>query len=80
MIPTIDMQRTGTRIKELRKRKGMPVAELTENLGLCCNNSVYKWQSGQALPTLDNLVILGALFGVSIDEIIVIRKVEERNG
>ena len=30
-----------------------------------------KWQRGQALPTLDNLVVLAAVFGVTISDIIV---------
>lgn len=75
MIPVVDLKRTGERIKELRKNKGLSVAALAESVGLECINSVYKWQTGQALPSVDNLVILREIFGVGIDENIVIREV-----
>lgn len=73
-LPVIDMQRTGERIKELRKNKGLSVKELAEQMGFSGNYAIYKWQYGTCLPTLDNLVVLGAILGVSISEIIVIRK------
>ena len=34
--------------------------------------AVYKWQNGEALPTLDNLVVLSKVFGVPMDEIVVV--------
>ena len=42
--------------------------------GLCFSTpqAIYKWQQGIALPTVDNLVVLSTLFGVSIDEILVL--------
>ena len=36
------------------------------------NQAVYKWQHGVAMPTPDNLVVLAAVFGVSMDEIIAV--------
>ena len=36
--------------------------------------SIYKWQHGTALPTVDNLVLLSAIFKVSIDEILVVEQ------
>ena len=33
--------------------------------------AIYKWQNGAALPTVDNLIVLAALFGVLIDDILV---------
>ena len=33
--------------------------------------AIYKWQRGDALPTVDNLVALAAVFGVQIDDILV---------
>lgn len=36
--------------------------------------AIYKWQQGLALPTIDNLVALAALLGVTIDDIIVTDK------
>ena len=36
--------------------------------------AIYKWQHGTALPTVDNLVLLSAIFKVSIDEILVVEQ------
>ena len=33
--------------------------------------AIYKWQNGTALPTVDNLIVLAALFDVLIDDILV---------
>ncbi|MBQ9700119.1 MAG: helix-turn-helix transcriptional regulator [Lachnospiraceae bacterium] len=75
MLPVVDTQRTGERIKELRKSKGLSVVDLAECVGSISVQSVYKWQTGENFPSIDNLVILRELFGVGIDEIIVIREV-----
>ena len=38
--------------------------------GFVTPQAIYKWQRGSALPSLDNLVVLSAVFGVSIDDIL----------
>lgn len=73
-LPVIDMKGTGQNIKHLRENKGLSVRELAECMGFSGNYAIYKWQYGTSLPTLDNLVALGAILGVGISEIIVIRK------
>ena len=40
--------------------------------GFSTPQAVYKWIHGTAMPTIDNLVILAAVFGVTMDEIIVV--------
>ena len=40
--------------------------------GFTTPQAIYKWQRGVALPTIDNLVVLANIFGVSMDEIIVL--------
>ena len=32
--------------------------------------AIYSWQSGKSMPSLDNFIILAAILGVTIDEII----------
>lgn len=71
-MPAIDMVKTGRKIADLRKSAGMTVKELQDIFGFATPNAIYKWQHGTAMPTLDNLVILAAVFGVTMDEIIVI--------
>lgn len=70
-MPTIDMVGTGERISELRRRAGLSVKDLQDIFGFATPNAIYKWQHGTAMPTLDNLVILAAVFGVTVDDIIV---------
>lgn len=71
-IPTIDMVATGRNISILREKAGFSVKELADIFGFSTPQAVYKWQHGAAMPTLDNLVVLAAVFGVSMDEIVVI--------
>lgn len=70
-IPTIDMVRTGNNITRLRMEAGLSVKDLQRILGFATPQAIYKWQQGRALPTLDNLVVLAAVLGVKIDDILV---------
>ena len=72
-IPTIDMVRTGNNIVRLRVEAGLSVRDLQRILGFATPQAIYKWQQGRALPTLDNLVVLAAVLGVRIDDILVYR-------
>ena len=65
------MVRTGCNIARLRKESGLSVRDLQRMLGFTTPQAIYKWQQGRALPTLDNLVALAAVFGVKIDDILV---------
>lgn len=70
-IPTIDMVRTGQNINRLRKAAGVTVRDLQDVFGFATPQAIYKWQQGAALPTIDNLVVLAAVLGVKIDDILV---------
>ena len=70
-IPTIDLALTGANIVKLRKSAGLSVADIQIVFGFNSPQAIYKWQSGAALPTVDNLIVLAALFGVRIDDILV---------
>lgn len=71
-MPTIDMNATGKNILRLRINAGLTVKQLVDILGVITPQAVYKWQKGEALPTLDNLVVLSKVFGVPMDEIVVV--------
>lgn len=71
-IPTIDMVMTGQNIKNLRKKTGITVAALQQVFGFSSPQAIFKWQRGDSLPTVDNLVILAALFKVTVDDILVV--------
>ena len=70
-IPTVDLARTGANIVKLRKAAGLSVADIQMVFGFHSPQAIYKWQNGAALPTVDNLIVLAALFGVLIDDILV---------
>lgn len=70
-VPTIDIQKTGANIKMMRKAAGIKVKDMADTLGVS-PQAVAKWQTGTALPTIDNLVILAAMLDTKIDDILVI--------
>ena len=70
---TIDVVKTGQNIRYLRKKTGLRVRELQEVLGFTTPQSIYHWEHGRALPTVDNLVILSRILGVSVDDILILR-------
>ena len=70
-FPTINLEATGKRITSLRREKGLSVRDLQTYFGFDAPQAIYKWQSGASLPTVDNLVALSTLLGVSIDSILV---------
>ena len=71
-IPVINMKATGQNITRLRQQAGLSVANLQQIFGFSTPQAIYKWQRGTALPTVDNLVILAAVFNTGINNILVI--------
>ena len=72
-IPVIDMTATGINITRLRINAGLTVRELQMIFGFSTPQAIYKWQHGDALPTLDNMVVLAAVFGVRMDDILIVQ-------
>ncbi|MBQ8281194.1 MAG: helix-turn-helix transcriptional regulator [Lachnospiraceae bacterium] len=72
-IPTIDMVKTGKNIMMLRERAGLSVKDLQDVFGFTTPQAIYKWQHGTAMPTIDNLVVLAAVLGVHIEDILVVQ-------
>lgn len=70
-IPSVNMVETGMNIRELREKAGLSVKDLQMILGFGTPQAIYKWQRGTAMPTLDNMVVLAAVFDVTMDEIVV---------
>lgn len=71
-MPTIDMVATGKNIVRLREAAGMTVRDIQDIFGFATPQAVYKWQHGTAMPTIDNLVVLAAVFEVTVDQILVV--------
>lgn len=72
-FPVIDLVATGKNIVRLRKESGLSVADLQEYFGFEAPQAIYKWQKGQSLPSTDNLLALGHLLDVTMEEILVTR-------
>ena len=56
----------GDRIQNLRKTKGMSQEELADKVGVS-RQAVSKWESEQATPDLEKVVIMSELFEVTTD-------------
>lgn len=78
--PIINAAATGKNIEALRKQRGLSVRDLQDVLGFATPQAIYKWQRGTCLPSVDNLVVLAAVFRVHIDEIIVIEESAQQMG
>ena len=70
-VPVIDLAATGQNIKNLRVSAGISVRDLQMIFGFTNPQTIYKWQNGDCMPSIDNLVILAAVLGVTVDEILV---------
>ena len=69
--PVINLIETGKNITRLMQKNGLKVTDLQEVFGFEYPQVIYKWKRGECLPTVDNLIILAALFKTTVDEIIV---------
>ena len=74
--PTVNMEATGRNIVRLRERAGMSMKDIQMIFGFSTPQAIYKWQRGTAMPTIDNLVVLASVFGVTLEEILVIEEDE----
>ena len=70
--PTINMAATGANIKALIKNKGLKVADVQIRCGFNTPQAIFKWMRGDAMPTIDNMVIIADMFDCSIDDIVVV--------
>ena len=71
-VPYINTVATGENINRMRMEAGFTVKDMQAVFGFSTPQSIYKWIHGTAMPTIDNLVILAAVLGVTMDEIIVV--------
>ncbi|MCL2368707.1 MAG: helix-turn-helix domain-containing protein [Oscillospiraceae bacterium] len=58
----------GERIKEQRNKNGFSQEKIAEFVGIS-RQAVTKWEAGQSIPSMANLISLAELFGVSLSEL-----------
>lgn len=76
--PVLDAKATGQRIRELRLQNHLKVEDICSFMGFESEQSVYKWQRGDSLPSVDNLYALSMLFHTTVDDILIGDEREER--
>ena len=79
-IPFVDTVATGQNIDRLRNAAGLSVKDMQMIFGFATPQAIYKWIHGTSMPTIDNLVILAAVLGVTMDEIVVVETVSVKCG
>lgn len=58
-----------SQVQKYRKLRGMTQEELAEALGVS-HQSISKWESGQAMPGLDRILLLSEFFQISTDALL----------
>lgn len=73
---TMDTKMVGQFLKELRRERSMTQEELGERVGVT-NKTISKWENGNYMPPIDVLMLLSEIYGVSINEILNGRRLED---
>ncbi len=58
----------GEKLKMYRKQKGVSQEKIAELVGVS-RQAVTKWESGQTVPSTENLMALASIYGISLDEL-----------
>ena len=69
--PVIDLAETGRNIERHRRQAGLTVRDLQTYFGFEYPQAIYKWQHGECLPTVDNLLALARLLQVPMEDLLV---------
>ena len=71
VFPVIDLPATGRNIERLRRKVGLTVRDIQTYFGFEYPQAVYKWQHGECLPSVDNLLALARLLQVPMEDLLV---------
>lgn len=78
-FPVIDQKATGKNILRLRLEKRLTIQDVQEYFGFDEPAAIYRWQRGDNLPSLDNMVALSQLFGVTVEDILVLKETDNQS-
>lgn len=56
-------------LKAIREQAGIKIKHLSDETEIN-RETIYSWESGKRVPSLDNLVKLSKFFGVSLDQLV----------
>ena len=71
VFPVIDLVETGRSIEKERRKAGLTVRDLQTYFGFEYPQAIYKWQHGECLPTVDNLLALSRILHVRMEDVLV---------
>lgn len=74
----IDKQKFGTFVAMLRKEKGITQKELAERLFIS-DKAVSKWETASSVPSIDLLIPLENILGVTATELLMCQRMEQGN-
>lgn len=74
----IDKQKFGAFIAMLRKEKGITQKEMAEQLSIS-DKAVSKWETAASVPSIDLLIPLANLLGVTVTELLMGQRIERNN-
>ena len=70
-FPVINLADTGRSIERCRKAAGLSVRDVQAYFGFEYPQAIYKWQHGECLPSVDNLLALAKLLRVRMEDLLV---------
>ena len=70
-FPVINLADTGRSIERCRKEAGLSVRDVQNYFGFEYLQAIYKWQHGECLPSVDNLLALARLLRVRMEDLLV---------
>ena len=73
MYQSIDLIKTGAKIKEMLKTAGYEVRDIQKYLHLSCPQSIYRWFKGKILPSVEHLYALSRLLNVHMEDFLVLQ-------
>lgn len=69
-MKVLDPVATGQSLKSLVRKKGLTTRDVMMACNLTTTNAVTRWYRGAIMPSLDNLIIVADLLGVTMDEVV----------
>ena len=74
----MDMVKMGSFLQELRKEHNLTQAEMGDKLGVT-NKTISRWETGNYMPPVEMLEMLGNLYGLTINELLCGKNLPRRN-
>ncbi len=71
VFPVIDLPGMCRNIRRLREQAGVTVRELQAYFGFEYPQAIYKWQHGECLPSVDNLLALARVLQIPMEDLLV---------